>query len=108
MEKRLIKVLKALAEYYDLSLGGLLEGIVLLQEQIKNEDLLGYLRDLPWILRRELLSLAPKVGHRLVDGSLETVPVDEIAPGEVLLVKPGEVVPVDGIVGWAEEHRAAW
>jgi len=29
MEKRLIKVLKALAEYHDLSLGDLLEGIVL-------------------------------------------------------------------------------
>ncbi len=46
----------------------------------------------------ELLSLAPKVGHRLVDGVFETVPVAEIAPGEVLLVKPGEVVPVDGTV----------
>jgi hypothetical protein len=29
MEKRLVKVLKALAEYHDLSLGDLLEGIVL-------------------------------------------------------------------------------
>ena len=29
MEKRIVKVLKALAEYYDLSLGDLLEGIVL-------------------------------------------------------------------------------
>jgi hypothetical protein len=29
MEKRLLKVLKALAEYYDLTLGDLLEGIVL-------------------------------------------------------------------------------
>jgi len=46
----------------------------------------------------ELLSLAPKVAHRLVDGSFSTVPVDEVAPGEVLLVKPGEVVPVDGSV----------
>jgi heavy metal translocating P-type ATPase len=46
----------------------------------------------------ELLSLAPKVGHRVVDGSVETVLVDEIAPGQVLLVKPGEVVPVDGAV----------
>ncbi len=46
----------------------------------------------------ELLSLAPKVAHRLVDGSFETVPVDEVAPDEVLLVKPGEVVPVDGTV----------
>ncbi len=46
----------------------------------------------------ELLSLAPKVAHRLVDGSFETVPADEVAPDEVLLVKPGEVVPVDGTV----------
>lgn len=29
MEKRMVKVLKALAEYHDLSLGNLLEGIVL-------------------------------------------------------------------------------
>ena len=29
MEKRMVKVLKALAEYYDMSLGDLLEGIVL-------------------------------------------------------------------------------
>jgi predicted DNA-binding ribbon-helix-helix protein len=29
MEKRLVKVLKALAEYHDLTLGDLLEGIVL-------------------------------------------------------------------------------
>ena len=29
IEKRMLKVLKALAEYYDLSLGDLLEGIVL-------------------------------------------------------------------------------
>jgi heavy metal translocating P-type ATPase len=46
----------------------------------------------------ELLSLAPKVAHRLVAGSFETVPVDEVLPGEVLVVKPGEVVPVDGSV----------
>ncbi|HEX7182966.1 MAG TPA: hypothetical protein VF756_14080 [Thermoanaerobaculia bacterium] len=29
MEKRIVKVLKALAEYYDISLGDLLEGIIL-------------------------------------------------------------------------------
>lgn len=46
----------------------------------------------------ELLSLAPKVAHRSAAGSFETVPVDEVVPGEVLLVKPGEVVPVDGSV----------
>lgn len=46
----------------------------------------------------ELLSLAPKVAHRLVDGTVVTVSVDEVGAGEVLLVKPGEVVPVDGRV----------
>lgn len=46
----------------------------------------------------QLLSLAPKVAHRVLGGSFETVPIDEVMPGEVLLVKPGEVVPVDGSV----------
>ncbi len=46
----------------------------------------------------ELLSLAPKVAHRLAAGSFETVPVDEVVADELLLVKPGEVVPVDGRV----------
>ncbi len=32
------------------------------------------------------------------DGAIERVPVIEIAPGDELLVAPGEVVPVDGIV----------
>ncbi|HUW02580.1 MAG TPA: heavy metal translocating P-type ATPase [Acidimicrobiales bacterium] len=45
-----------------------------------------------------LLSMAPKSAHRLVAGEFETVPVDEIAPDEVVLVKPGEVLPVDGLV----------
>lgn len=46
----------------------------------------------------ELLSRAPTVAHRVSDEQLVTVPVDEIRSGEQLLVKPGEVVPVDGIV----------
>ena len=45
-----------------------------------------------------LLSLAPKVAHRFVDGMAETVPVGEVVQGEELLVKPGEVLPVDGVV----------
>jgi heavy metal translocating P-type ATPase len=43
-----------------------------------------------------LLSLAPKTAHRLVGGGYETLPVDMVAAGDELLVKPGEVVPVDG------------
>lgn len=43
-----------------------------------------------------LLSRAPKVAHRLQGGELVTVDADEVRSGDLLLVRPGEVVPVDG------------
>jgi Cu+-exporting ATPase len=48
---------------------------------------------------RELLDLAPKTARRLrADGSDEEVPLDEIVVGDRLRVRPGEKVPVDGVV----------
>ncbi len=48
---------------------------------------------------RALLDLAPKEA-RLVhpDGSEEDVPLDRVQPGDVVRVRPGEKIPVDGIV----------
>jgi heavy metal translocating P-type ATPase len=43
-----------------------------------------------------LLARAPKLSHRYRDGALETVPVDDLSPGDRLMVMPGEVVPADG------------
>ena len=43
-----------------------------------------------------LLERAPRTGRRYRDGSLETVPLDQIAAGDLLLVAAGNVVPVDG------------
>ncbi len=45
-----------------------------------------------------LLERAPHVVHRYVDDTLESVPIEEVRPGDLLLVKQGEVVPVDGIL----------
>jgi len=45
-----------------------------------------------------LLARAPGTARRYRAGSLETVPLDAITPGDVLLVAPGDVLPVDGIV----------
>jgi cation transport ATPase len=45
-----------------------------------------------------LLARAPRVAHRYEDGTLVTRAVDELSAGDLLLVKPGEVVPVDGLV----------
>lgn len=45
-----------------------------------------------------LLGRAPQNVSRYVDGQLEVVPIAAVVPGERLLVRPGEVVPVDGLV----------
>ncbi len=46
---------------------------------------------------KALLDLAPKTAVRvLADGTDETVQIDTIQPGEMLRVRPGEKVPVDG------------
>lgn len=51
--------------------------------------------------RRELTALleaAPRVAHRLVDDQIETVDVATVSPGELVLVRSGEAVPVDAVV----------
>jgi Cu+-exporting ATPase len=48
---------------------------------------------------RALLGLAPKTARRVQgDGREEDVPLDQVQPGDLLRVRPGEKVPVDGIV----------
>jgi heavy metal translocating P-type ATPase len=44
-----------------------------------------------------LLSLAPRVAHRSHGGDVEDVPADAVVPRDVLLVRTGEVLPVDGV-----------
>lgn len=45
-----------------------------------------------------LVELAPKEATVLVEGREIVVPVDEVSPGDVLRVRPGEKIPVDGQV----------
>jgi Cu+-exporting ATPase len=45
-----------------------------------------------------LMRLAPDTATLLRDGVEEVVPADEVEPGDTLLVRPGERVPVDGAV----------
>jgi len=45
-----------------------------------------------------LLSLQPTVAHLIRNGSEISVPVEEVEVGDILLVRPGEKVPVDGRV----------
>jgi len=48
---------------------------------------------------RSLVDRAPRVAHRRVNAGIEDVPVGIIAVGDKLLVRAGEVIPVDGVVG---------
>jgi Cu+-exporting ATPase len=47
---------------------------------------------------RALLGLAPKTARRMKDGREEDVPLEHVQVGDLLRIRPGEKVPVDGIV----------
>jgi Cu+-exporting ATPase len=54
---------------------------------------------------RALLNLAPKTAHRLgADGTDEEIPVADVRAGDRLRVRPGDGIPVDGVV--IEGHSA--
>jgi Cu+-exporting ATPase len=47
---------------------------------------------------RALLDLAPKTARRIRDGLEEEIPLDQVQAGDRLRIRPGEKVPVDGVV----------
>ncbi len=53
---------------------------------------------------RALMSLQPDLATRLTDNGEQVVPVEELMPGERVLVRPGERIPTDGIVQRGESH----
>ena len=67
MEKRILKVLKALAEYHDLTLGDLLEGIVLHAFEGKSPFGAESLRRVAELKKIYRLDLDARASHRLVE-----------------------------------------
>ncbi len=68
--------------------------IMLLGHWIEMRSVLGASRAL-----EELVRMMPAEAHRLEpDGSVRDVPVTELHPGDRVLVRPGEKIPVDGVV----------
>jgi len=47
---------------------------------------------------RRLVGLQPKTARVVRGGAEADVPVEEVVPGDVVIVRPGEKVPVDGVV----------
>jgi heavy metal translocating P-type ATPase len=46
----------------------------------------------------DLMSRAPTIAHLVKDGKISQVPIGEVEVGDILCVRPGEMVPVDGVV----------
>jgi len=68
--------------------------IMLLGHWIEMRSVMGASRAL-----EELAKLVPKEAHKLAgDGSPEDVPVSDLIEGDLVLIKPGEQIPVDGQV----------
>ena len=55
-----------------------------------------------------LTALAPKTARIEFDGDEKTVPIEEVRPGDVAVVRPGELIPVDGevVAGHATVNQA--
>ncbi len=68
--------------------------IMLLGHWIEMKSVMGASRAL-----EELAKLLPSEAHLLLlDGSLKDVPIHELKPGDIVIVKPGERIPADGVV----------
>ncbi|HJW83111.1 MAG TPA: heavy metal translocating P-type ATPase [Anaerolineae bacterium] len=47
---------------------------------------------------RKLMKLQPKIARVIRDGKEEEIPADEVEVSDLILVRPGESIPVDGVV----------
>ena len=47
---------------------------------------------------KSLVDRAPRVAHRRIDTLIEDVAIDQVAIGDTILVRAGEVIPVDGLI----------
>ena len=68
--------------------------IMLLGHWIEMRSVMGASRAL-----EELAKLMPAIAHKVMpDGSMHDVPLEDLTPGDLVLVKPGEKIPADGAV----------
>ena len=85
-------------------LGEPLVGLIVVVMQTGGEELERIARRRASEATRELEAAAPRIAHRYVGERLDDVAVSEVDIGDVLLVRPGELVPCDGIVVDGRSH----
>jgi heavy metal translocating P-type ATPase len=75
-----------------------LAGLVIVLMQTGGEALERYAEGKASAAVRALEEAAPRIAHRVSGDRVEDVPVGEIAVGDLLLVRPGDLIPCDGEV----------
>ena len=75
-----------------------LPGLIVVLMQTGGEALERYAEGRASNAVRELEARAPTIARRVVNGVTVDLPVDQIVPGDVLVVRPGELIPCDAIV----------
>ncbi len=53
---------------------------------------------------RKLMILQPRNARVVIDGTEADIPVEQVVPGDIVVVRPGEKIPVDGTVIDGESH----
>ena len=73
--------------------------VMLLGHWIEARSVLGASRAL-----EELVKIMPTMAHLVKDGDIKDVPVSELRASDVVLVRPGEKIPSDGVVTEGESY----
>ena len=81
-----------------------LAGLIVVLMQTGGEALERYAEGRASDAVRKLEEDSPRQAHRIVNGGVETVPVSEIRRGDLVLVRPGEMIPCDGVVTNGASH----
>ncbi len=93
-----IELLMAVAAITATAMGQALEGAMLVFLYAISEAAEGYTEEKTRSAVKALMDLAPKVALVRRNGSEVEIPVEDIAVGDVFIVKPGQAVPTDGEV----------
>lgn len=73
--------------------------IMLIGHYFEMKSIMGASRSLELLVR-----MMPSTAHHIVNGIVHDMPVSHLKPDDIVLVKPGEKVPVDGIVTEGESY----
>ncbi len=93
-----IELLMGLAAVVAVFLGQASEGAMLVFLYSISEALEGYTEAKTRAAVRALMKLAPKTAWVRRNGREVEIPAQEVQPGDVFVVKPGQAVPTDGVV----------